>query len=148
MKQAAWAKINADATADRSSYQYGLTWFPLDYRWIIEQTNIALASGNTNTMNNLAAFIQFYNVNLSPYCPYSSSTTTTTSSSVGFAPVLLNLPGLALALRNQLFRKRKKMVRVTFASSQFLSHFSSFPASSGSLTYQYGWLDGSIFNNG
>jgi hypothetical protein len=114
MKQAAWAKINADATADGSSTTYGLKWFPLDYRWVIEQVNIALASGNTTTMNNLAAFLQFYNENLTPNCPYGASAPAFSSSSIGFAPVLLSLPGLALALRSQPYRKRK-MVRVSFA---------------------------------
>jgi hypothetical protein len=114
MKQAAWAKINADATAASNSYQYNLRWFPLDYRWVIEQVNIALASGNTTTMNTLAAFLQFYNENLTPNCPYGSSAPAFSASSIGFAPVLLSLPGLALVVRNQLFRKRR-MVRVSFA---------------------------------
>jgi hypothetical protein len=111
MKQAAWAKLNADATADRSSYQYGLTWFPLDYRWIIEQVNIAIASGNPTTMNNLAAYLQFYNVQLSPNCPYStpalsgaaqeqmvnetatSETTTTVTTSTDTRGILAISPG-------------------------------------------------------
>jgi hypothetical protein len=108
LAQAAWAKLNADATSDGT-----LTGYPLYYDWIIAMVNAALASGSSTQETALATFLQNYNVNLSPNCPF--TTTTTTSSSFGIVPIiLLNLPGVAAGLRKRMTKQRKPWFRYSF----------------------------------